>query len=135
MEAKELDDIIKVRIKLLEDDPTASDWFLERLAIKVRSRPNVVYYAACSDCVSQFGNPTDLRVSTNPLECLKSNRFKVTVFTGKGRDHGTSANAFIVLFGSTGHSDEILLQNDGTCFEQGDLILYLPYSILHHFYT
>ena len=125
MQARELDDVIKVRVKLLEDDPTATDWYLERLAIKIGSKPNIVYYAGCSNWISQFGNPTDLRVSTNPLDCLKNNRFLVTIFTGKGGDNGTSANAYISLCGKLSTSDEILLPNDGACFGQG-------WSEMHH---
>ncbi|CAF3703956.1 unnamed protein product, partial [Rotaria sordida] len=115
-------ELVKLRI---EHDNTGrlAGWFLDRIVVTDMFDPKTKYFANCNKWLSKDEGDgqisRDLTLYKDINKGQRSNKYKITVYTGKKMGAGTDADVFITLYGDLGQSGAITLDDKKNNFESG----------------
>ncbi|CAF2355156.1 unnamed protein product [Rotaria sp. Silwood2] len=115
-------ELVKLRV---EHDNTGrlAGWFLDRIVITDMFDPTTKYFANCNKWLSKDEGDgqisRDLMLYKDINKGGRSNKYRITVYTGKKLGAGTDADVFITLYGDLGESGAIVLDDKKNNFESG----------------
>ncbi|CAM2710921.1 unnamed protein product [Rotaria socialis] len=114
-------ELVKIRV---EHDNTgrAAGWFLDRIVVTDLYEPKVRYYANCNKWLAKDEDDGQISRDLKLHKDIKSgtiNKYKVTVYTGNKMGAGTDADVFITIYGDSGETGAIQLDDRKNNFEAG----------------
>ncbi|XP_059150632.1 lipoxygenase homology domain-containing protein 1-like isoform X2 [Physella acuta] len=119
LEAEDIGKIKKIRIGH-DNSKLGAAWYLEEVLIKVPSKGEHYSFA----CRKWLSDKEQTEVDLEPLVTQaveKTIPYEVTIWTGTEKGAGTDANVFIQMYGDSGKTQEIPLDNKSDNFEKGQV--------------